>query len=75
MKRIKNSVGAAAIAEIAKRHGVSQQEVRREIQAAIDAAMANPDPAVRLFWASVPRAGKKPTPEEAIPYMAGQVMG
>ena len=70
MKKAKSDI---TIEKVARHNGVSEDEVRREIQTAIDLAMANPDPGVREYWAKIPRKGDKPTPEEAILYISGQI--
>lgn len=54
---------------IAKKHGVSVTEVRREIQAAIDEAYKNPNFHAQCVY----RNGDKPTPEEFITHMARRV--
>ena len=63
---MKQSAGEKAIIELSKMQGVSPDEIRREIQAAIDAGMASPEPAARAFWARMCDGGKAPTPEEVI---------
>lgn len=45
--------------QIAKKHGVSLKEVKRDMQASIDEAYKNPNP----FARSVPSKGDKPTAE------------
>lgn len=52
--------------EIAKKHGVSIADVKRDMQAAIDAAYIKPN----RHALEVSRRGDKPTPEEFIAYMA-----
>jgi len=54
------------LAEIAQKNGVSVAEVRREIQAALDEGMKNPNPNVQAYWNSIPRRGEKPTINEVI---------
>ena len=54
---------------IAKRHGVSMAEVRRDMQAAIDEAYKIPNDHALC----VQREGDKPTPEELIAYVAQKV--
>ena len=63
---------AEVIRGIAKEEGVSEQQVLDEMQKAIDAGYDSKDPAVRKYWAAMPFQGK-PTPEEFIAYMAGQL--
>lgn len=62
-----------AIKRTAQQYGVSVEEVRRDIQEAIDIAMSNPDPKIRAFWAKFPFKGKKPAPEEFIAFMTKEV--
>ena len=57
------------IRKIAKQNGVSTAEVRREMQAAIDATYINPTAAAL----AVPRADSVPTPEELIDHCARMV--
>lgn len=51
---------------LAARDSVSDGYVRAEIQNAIDAGMANPDPHIQAFWKAVPHQGARPTPEDVI---------
>lgn len=55
----------------AKHHGVSEQQVRREIEAAIQATFENPDatPEQILARNRIPRVGEVPTVEEFLDYM------
>jgi hypothetical protein len=48
------------------------EEVRREIEAAIQAGFNNPDPKVQEQWAEIPRRGDIPTPDELITYVVRQ---
>lgn len=59
-----------ALEIIAAKEGISVEEVRREIQFAIDEAMKNPDPKVQAEWRKIPKKGKKPTPEEVIEFVS-----
>lgn len=59
-----------ALEIIAAKEGISVEEVRREIQLAIDDAMKNPDPKVQAEWRKIPKKGKKPTPEEVIEFVS-----
>ncbi len=58
---------------VAKEHSVTPDEVYREIEFAIEMAMQNPDPEAQQFWAMMPRAGERPTPEEFIAYMSWKI--
>lgn len=53
--------------KIAKENGVSVDEIRREMQAAIEAAYVNPNKAAL----SMPRKREVPTPEEFITHCVG----
>lgn len=57
-----------AIEEVARRNGVTVEEVRREIGLAILMARPKGD-----SWREIPCAGTVPTPEELIAYCAEQV--
>ena len=43
-----------AIRDLAKQNGVSEDKIREEMVAAIDAGFTNPDPSVKAFWNSSP---------------------
>lgn len=58
---------------IAEQEGISVSEVRHEIQLAIDEAMNCPDPKIRDFWQSIPKKGKKLSPEEAVLFLSRYV--
>ena len=60
--------GLKAIEMVALRNGVPVSEVRKEIELAIDAAMASPDRDARAFWDQYIQSGRRPTPEEVILY-------
>jgi len=62
-----------AIAEIARRNGVSVEEVRREIAQAIRAGMASAAPEARAFWGRFSKAGGLPEPEAVIASLARKV--
>lgn len=53
-----------AFKEIAKRENTTLEEVKKEIQRAIDLAMNNTDPKVMKQWKKMNFKGDKPTPEE-----------
>ena len=57
------------IRKVARKHGVSVAEVRRDMQLAINAAYEKPNAAAL----AVPRKGAIPTPEEFIKYIANVV--
>lgn len=55
---------------VARKNGVSVEEVNREIEFAITIARENTDPNIQAFWNSVPHKNKALTPEEVIAYIA-----
>ena len=62
--------------QIAKEHGVTVAEVKRDMQEAISAAYQNPpdDGGVTAAWQrQVPHRGETPTPEEVIRYASSKV--
>lgn len=60
------------LVQIAEREHVTVQEVRDEMQAAIEEAQQSSDPAIQALWASIPRKGTALTLEEFISYMANK---
>jgi hypothetical protein len=70
---LKKSKGAKAIADVARKNGISVAEAIKEIEMAMEAARFNPDPTVRAFWNEYIQSGQKPTAEEFIVYMAERV--
>ena len=62
-----------ALQVIALKHGVSVEEIRKEIQFAIDEGMKNSNPQIQAYWNSIPCRGNKPTPEEVITDLAKKV--
>ena len=51
------------------------EEVRREMQIAIDTGFDNPDPAVQEEWKKMTLKGDRPTPEEVINYAVKKLKG
>ena len=62
------------LAEVARRNGVSLDEVRSSITETIRTEMMNPDPAIRREWAESPFGGREPTPEEFVAWMTRQAV-
>ena len=54
------------IKKVAKAHGVSEKEVREEMQKAIRAGRESSDPNAQAMWNRLFPDGKEPTPEEFI---------
>lgn len=55
--------------QVAKQYNTTPEEVYTEIQKAIDAGFAHPDPAVQEEWKKMKFKGQRPTPEEVLAYM------
>ena len=64
----------AALREVARKNHITVDEVRKEIQLAMIAAMCNPDPAVQKRWREIPHTGDTITPEALITYIAKQCL-
>ena len=56
--------------QVAKEHGVSVNEVQRDIEALLVETRNNPDPSVQAAWAAIPCKGETPTIEEVVAYLA-----
>ena len=69
MDKIKRS-----LVSVAKQNGVSVDEVKREIQKAIDLGLTNPNSHIQALWKYIPRAGERPTPEEVISFFAKEMV-
>ena len=54
---------------VAENAGISKEQMRREMQEAMDEAMNTPDPMVQMRWTFVPRKGERPTLEEFVEYL------
>lgn len=54
------------IAQIARREGITEAEVRSAMQEALQAGFRNPDPAIQAAWRQIPMKGNSPRPEEFI---------
>ncbi len=61
---------ADIIKQIAREHHVSEEQVRLDLQEAMNAGRNNPDPAVQARWATFHYAGEEPTVEEFILWTA-----
>ncbi len=61
------------MAAVAKQNGVTEEQVREEIEKAIDAMLETPaDDLTRFRQKQIPHCGKRVTPEELIIYLAEQ---
>lgn len=59
--------------KVARKNNTTAAEVYSEIQKAIDAGFYNPDPMVQAAWKKMNFKGDKPTPEEVIAYLVGEL--
>lgn len=55
---------------IALKNNTTVEEVRHEMQIAMEAGFSNPDPNIQKKWAAIPRKGAMPTLEEFVSYIA-----
>lgn len=62
-----------AIRDLAKQNGVSEDKIREEMAAAIDAGFTNPDPSVKAIWKRSPFTESRPSPEEFILWCMRQI--
>lgn len=61
---------ASIIKRIACEHHVPEDQVRADMEAAMNAGRSNPDPAAQARWATFQYAGAEPTLEEFILWAA-----
>lgn len=59
-----------AIDLLAKREGVTREEIIEKIDEAIVEAIASPNPSVQEAWSKIPHAGERPSAAEVIAYLA-----
>lgn len=64
---------SAIIKKIAMQNGVSPEYVYTEMQKAIEAGYANPDPQVQERWGKIARNGTTPPPERVIEILSKAV--
>lgn len=68
--------GATKIIEqIAREHHAPEEQVRSDMEEAMNAGRSNPDPAVQARWATFHFSGKEPTVEEFILWAAALTKG
>lgn len=63
----------AIIRQIAKEHGVTPAEVKRDMQFAIKEAMSSTDPVAHEHWKRISPDGSEPSIEQFLTYVVGQV--
>ncbi|MDE6132904.1 MAG: hypothetical protein K2G04_05975 [Oscillospiraceae bacterium] len=59
-----------AINKVAEQEGLPVEEIRKEMQIAIDEGLKSTEPQAVEFWKGIPHKGEKPTPEEFIDYIS-----
>lgn len=61
--------------QLAKKHGVTAEEIRRDMQSALNAAYESPSRTAETVWAqsAVLRGGNVPTPEEFLRHAVREV--
>ena len=64
----------SAIQQIAQREGVSEDDVRKQMEVAIRNGLASDNPQSKAYWQSIPCEGAIPTPEEFILFSAQTIM-
>lgn len=58
---------------IARKEGITENEVREEIAFAISLALKSKDPQIQNFWRNIPCNGESPTIEEIIDYVVTEL--
>ena len=58
---------------IARRNGITKEQVREEMQIAMEEGMRSPDPVAQQLWAQIPRRGEKLTLEEFMEYLLSKM--
>lgn len=61
-----------ALEAIARRSGVTVEDVRREITVSLARTRTDPDPQIQALWDSMPNGGAGITPEEFIACLVEQ---
>lgn len=56
--------------QIAKEHHTTPENVYQEMKLALEMGQADPDPAIRAKWDSIPKSGNTLTVEEFLEFMA-----
>ena len=67
MSKFKN-----AVRKIAEKRGISQEEVYREMQFAIDIGYCSPDPTIRAAWNDI-SPNSRPKPEDIYRYILNKI--
>lgn len=75
MKNNKKKKIVESLDIIAKREGISADEVREEIARAVSIALKSKDKDIQHFWQNIPCEGPTPTIEEIIDFLAEKIAG
>lgn len=51
----------------------SPEQIRRDMQIAMESGMSSPDPQIQARWAKIPRKGDTLTLEEFVDYISHQI--
>lgn len=70
----KNDMLSSVIKVIAKREGISTQEVRAAMQEAIQEGFNNPNPVVHSRWEEISSEGSVPNPEAVILWAVDRIV-
>ncbi|MEG2512226.1 MAG: sporulation initiation factor Spo0A C-terminal domain-containing protein [Acetivibrio sp.] len=65
--------GEKAIFYLARKNGVTEDEIRRELEKAIEIGMSSTDQEVQKHWKEMSCNGRRPTPEEMISYLTKKI--
>ena len=55
--------------QIASTRNTTPEEVRQQLESAMETALKNPDPLVQKMWQSIPKKGSTPTLDEFMEYL------
>ena len=64
---------ASHIRRLARENGLSEEDMRAEMKAAMDAGRNNPDPGVQARWAGFRYSGSEPTVYEFVLWVSSLV--
>jgi len=73
MNQNKKEMISEYLQEIAKKEGITENDVRNEIALAVSFALKSSNPQIQNFWKEIPCDGENPTIEEIIDYIAIEI--
>lgn len=73
MKQKKQTTFQEKLEYLARREGVSVEEIRYEMDRVIRLGFLSADPQVRAKWNAMPCKGEMPTPEEVVEYLSADI--